>query len=252
MDPDTFRDDLRQADPEIYWRRRMALLVAVLVVVAVVAWACSSTSGAHRPSGAQAIPTGPDPLAALAASPKPGPSANAGEKGRRAQPTPTPGRPAVPTATASAAVTAATTLSPNTVPSPPRQEGDPCAKGDLVVSLSGERQVYPGGTRPRFTLTLVNTGDLMCKTDVGPRALEVRITSGKDRIWSSSDCISGDGIEIRRLERGIPYVRPIEWDRLRSGSRCDISRAGARPGTYVAAVHADDLGNPGKAVFHLR
>ncbi|WP_147268332.1 RAD23 family protein [Spongiactinospora rosea] len=235
MDPDAFRDDLHEVDPEIYWRRRMALLVAVLIIVAVVAWACSRTSDAHQPPAARATPTGPDPLAALQASPRPGPYATPGAR-KEQKPSPTP----------------APTLSPEAATTPATRPGDPCARSDLVLNLQGEQQVYPGGTRPKFVVTLVNTGDVMCKTDVGPRALEIRITSGADRIWSTSDCISGDGVEIKRLERGIPYVRPVEWDRHRSGGRCGTARPGARPGTYVAAVYADDLQSPPKAVFHLR
>ncbi|MCF6472233.1 hypothetical protein FAF44_28130, partial [Nonomuraea sp. MG754425] len=54
MDPETMRGD----GGDIYWRRRMSVLVAVLVVVAVVAWACSSGgSGPERSSSAQSSPS---------------------------------------------------------------------------------------------------------------------------------------------------------------------------------------------------
>ncbi|GLW09077.1 hypothetical protein Misp01_42060 [Microtetraspora sp. NBRC 13810] len=232
MDPDTLGGDLGGATSDVYWRRRMALLVSVLVVVAVVAWACSSTSSpqgrTHLPVGlASGSPT-PDPLLASL----------------QRKPTPTPAPPArpKPRVTPSAAPT---------VSAPPRRAGDACPPADLVLGLQGQQEVYAGGLRPRFTLTLVNTGRLMCTADVGPRALEIRITSGQDRIWSSADCISGDGVEIRRLQRGIPYVAPFEWDRHRSASSCGATRADARPGTYVATVRTGHLRSP-KAVFHLR
>ncbi|MBB5140301.1 hypothetical protein HNP84_010068 [Thermocatellispora tengchongensis] len=229
MDPDTFRGGLEEASADVYWRRRMALLVGVLVVVAVVAWACSSTSNPDRvakpaPSGSAA----PDPiLASLRASRTPRPSVTPKPAANKTTPTP-----AAPTAEA-------------------RRPGDRCSPDDLVLSLRTEQEVYPGGVRPRFMLTLVNTGHVMCTADVGPRAIELRITSGEDRIWSSADCISGAGVDIRRLERGIPYVRPVEWDRMRSAQSCGSARLNARPGTYVAVVRADELNSP-KAVFHLR
>jgi len=99
--------------------------------------------------------------------------------------------------------------------------------------------------------TLVNTGRFMCTTEVGPRALEVRITSGDDRIWSSADCISGEGAHKRRLKRGIPYIRSIVWDRHRSAHDCRAERIGARPGTYVAVARGKAV-KSGKVVFHLR
>jgi hypothetical protein len=228
MDPDTFRGDIGGSGADVYWRRRMALLVGALVVVAVVAWACSHTSGPERSSRVAApAPSGPEPILASL----------------QATPTRTPSPVASPTATRK--------HRKHKEKPAPRQAGDLCDPDDLVLNLQGQRQVYAGGSRPRFILTLVNTGRLMCTTDVGARALEIRITSGADRIWSSADCISGEGVRVQRLERGIPYVRPIEWDRHRSASDCEARRSDARIGTYVAAVHSEELKAP-KAVFHLR
>src|SRR5690606_20656292 len=132
-----------------------------------------------------------------------------------------------------------------------RRPGDACDPDDLVVSLSAEREVYPAGDKPKLLLTLVNTGRFMCTAEVGPRALEVRITSGDDRIWSSADCISGEGAQKRRLKRGIPYIRPVVWDRRRSAHDCRAERVGARPGTYVAVARGKAV-RSGKVVFHLR
>ncbi|MEU8381387.1 hypothetical protein [Streptosporangium sp. NPDC048865] len=223
MDPDTFRSDI---GADVYWRRRMAALVGVLVVVAVVAWACSSTSGPDdvRERNAATRQETPDPLAAVlpTVTVVPSPSAS---------PTPSPG-----VAKASAR---------------PRRPGEACVSPQLVLSMEGQGTIYPAGIRPRFVLTLVNVGKVMCTADVGPRALEVRITSGDDRVWSSSDCVSGEATRIRELDRGVPYVKELVWDRRRSGDDCAADRAAALPGTYVAVVHAPGLRSR-KAVFHLR
>ncbi|MEO3874263.1 hypothetical protein ABGB18_36155 [Nonomuraea sp. B12E4] len=230
MDPDTMRGD----GGDVYWRRRMSVLVAVLVVVAVVAWACSSGgSGPERTSSAQASPSATptvDPLLAGLRTLAMG----------TASPTPTP--------TPTPSVT-------TPVPSPaarPRRPGEPCVEQDLVLSLQGgKEQIYAAGSRPNFIVTLVNAGPAMCTIDVGPRALEIRITSGADRIWSTADCVSGDGAEIKELERGVPHVRVLDWDRRRSSADCRSIQQVALPGTYVATARLGGL-RSSKGIFHLR
>ncbi|MEV4565258.1 hypothetical protein AB0K12_15965 [Nonomuraea sp. NPDC049419] len=228
MDPDTLRGD----GGDIYWRRRMSVLVAVLVVVAVVAWACSSGgSGPERESRAQSSPSvsatpAVDPLLAGLRTLAMG----------TASPSPTP------------------TASPKPSPSArPKRPGEPCAEEDLVLHLQGggKEPIYAAGARPSFLVTLVNTGPVMCTADVGPRAMEVRITSGSDRIWSTADCVSGEGTDVEQLQRGVPYVRSLEWDRRRSSSDCRATPPSALPGTYVAMVRMGKLRSP-KGVFHLR
>ncbi|MFB9723148.1 hypothetical protein [Planobispora longispora] len=233
MDPDTFRSDI---GVDVYWRRRLTALIAVLIVVAVVAWACSSSGGPQDVQAAQASRTGspgPDPL--LAALPT-------------VTVTPTPSQKNTESASPSAA---APTPEPAKPSPPPKRPGGVCETSDLVLSLQADGEVYGAGDLPRFFLTLVNTSKVMCVADVGPRSLEIRITSGNDRVWSSSDCVSGETENLRRLERGIPYVQSIEWDRHRSATDCQAERLTARPGTYVATVRATGMKSR-KAVFHLR
>ncbi|MEV4078109.1 hypothetical protein [Nonomuraea fuscirosea] len=226
MDPDTMRGD----GGDIYWRRRMSLLVAVLVVVAVVAWACSSGSGPERSSSAQTSPS-----ASVSATPSVDPLLA--------------GLRTLAMGTASPSPTATPKATPT---QRPRRPGEPCPEQDLVLSLQGgKEQIYPGGSRPSFMVTLVNTGTVMCTADVGPRAMEIRITSGADRIWSTADCVSGEGTEVRQLQRGVPYVRSLEWDRRRSSSDCRATPPAALPGTYVATVRMGKMRST-KGVFHLR
>ncbi|MFC7718334.1 hypothetical protein [Nonomuraea recticatena] len=230
MDPDT----LRGGPGDVYWRRRMTVLVAVLVVVAVVAWACSSgpdgpqstSSAKSAPSSSEAAESMLEGLPTVMSTPT-------------TTPTPKPPKPRA-------------ALPPSPKPTAkPRRPGMPCEEKDLVLNLQGRQEVYGAGARPNFLVTLVNTGPVMCVADVGPRAMEIRITSGDDRVWSTSDCVSGDGVDMRKLERGIPYVRSLDWDRRRSGGACGGTKAAALPGTYVAVVLTGGLRSP-KAVFHLR
>ncbi|WP_433514472.1 hypothetical protein ACQP2T_01930 [Nonomuraea sp. CA-143628] len=231
MDPDTMGD----GSGDVYWRRRMSVLVAVLVVVAVVAWACSSGgSGPQRSSNAQT---------SASASPSTDPLLDGLRTLTMGTATPTVSVSVSPTPSSSKV-----TLTPMTRPKRP---GEPCTEADLVLSMQGKQDVYAAGAQPNFLISLVNTGPVMCLADVGPRSMEVRITSGEDRIWSTSDCVSGEASEIKQLQRGVPWVRSLDWNRRRSSSDCRTDPPAALPGTYVAVVRMGKLKSQ-MGVFHLR
>ncbi|MEU9891341.1 hypothetical protein [Sphaerisporangium sp. NPDC051011] len=233
MDPDTFRGDVGVEGPEVYWRRRVSVLTGALVVVAVVAWACTSASGGSGSNSG-------------------GRQGGAAQKGGPPTVTATPSTTATtPAPAAKAAVPSPPPVTPKPSPTRTRRPGDPCEKSDLVLSLRGESEVYHRKGTPRFLLAVVNTGRVDCSVDVGPRAVEVRITSGDDRVWSTADCLSGERREVRRLRRGVPHVRMVDWDRRRSAPDCRASRPKAHDGTYVATARIGTLHSP-RVVFHLR
>ncbi|GAA2424628.1 hypothetical protein GCM10010191_41060 [Actinomadura vinacea] len=192
---------------EQYWRRRATALVGVFGVIAVLGWACSASGG----EGAQVVNS--------------------------------PAVPSVPAVLPTVTVTAEVTKTAR----PVAQSGGACDPESVVVTMSAARDVHGPGERPEFHVTAVNTGPLACAFDVGPRGLDLRITSGEDRVWSSADCARGAGAPARTLRRGVPYVGTVTWDRR----RCAGERARARPGTYVAAVHSASAYTP-KQVFWLR
>ncbi|MFC0554260.1 hypothetical protein ACFFHJ_25535 [Planotetraspora thailandica] len=235
MDPDTFRGDVGVEGADVYWRRRVAVLTGMLVVVAVVAWACSSASS--KPDTSNGVKASPGANESLVVSlPSPLASKSAGGSGAVVPggPSPTPGSSAHASKSEKA-----------------RRPGAPCDAKDLVVALQSGQEVYNKDAMPSFLLTIVSTGRTECTVDVGPRTLEMRVTSGSERIWSTADCVSGSGVDTQTLERGVPYVRTINWDRRLSGSDCSSRRPSATPGTYVAAAHAGMLKSP-RVVFHLR
>ncbi|HEX6471992.1 MAG TPA: hypothetical protein VF069_23055 [Streptosporangiaceae bacterium] len=208
---------------EAYWRRRAIALGGVLAMVGLVAWACAGggdRSAARRPVDAAALST---------------PSAHT---------LPT----VLPTATVT--VTARTTVRTTVRPVPRKKAGDGCEPRDLVVGLVTTKTVYAGKERPTFRLTAVNTGRRPCTFGVGPKELEVRVSSGPDRVWTSARCARGSGSSIRLLRRGLPYIVTVVWDRRRSGD-CAGRRAAARPGTYVVTVRAGKVRVRGQ-VFGLR
>ncbi|RAY15329.1 hypothetical protein DPM19_11525 [Actinomadura craniellae] len=201
---------------DAYWRRRVLVLGGVLAGVGVLAWACSHGEDRRPVSGA-------------AASASPAASASA-----------------VPTAmpTITATVTARVTVTP----AAPRRNGDACDPKDVVVGLAPTKGSYGGKDRPVFRLTVVNTGARSCTYGVGPRELELRVTSGSDRVWSSAHCAGGPASTLQLLRRGIPHITETTWDRRRSSDGCPGGRSTARPGTYVVTVKGAKVP---KQVFRL-
>ncbi|MFI0485957.1 hypothetical protein [Actinomadura sp. 9N215] len=192
-----------------YWRRRAVALTGVLGAVALLAWACTGGSGDAEDG---------EPVRNAGA---------AGGAGPEAPPT------SMPTVTVTATATPEET---------PADDGGPCREDDLVVNMSASRDTYARADRPQFRITVVNMGGGSCAFD--KQGLDVRVTSGPDRIWSSAECRRGDPSK-ETLRRGIPFVETITWNRTR-GCR---GGASARPGTYVADLKGHKVE---KRIFHLR
>jgi hypothetical protein len=222
MDSDTERterleleDEPMQGDVEAYWRRRVYVLAAGITAIGLVAWACSGSN--HKRSTAQV---------------------------RNAAATMSPTVAAAPVASPAATVTV--TATPTPAPSAKKRAGDQCDAGDVVVGVTPTGTVFKGKQHPRFGLSVVNTGRRACTFDVGPKALLINISSGSDRVWSSARCAGGRGSNLQMLQRGVPYLASLDWDR----KRCN-SETHAAPGTYVIAVGAPGV-KTRREVFRLR
>ncbi|MCP2342847.1 hypothetical protein [Actinomadura rupiterrae] len=235
MDADTERDPEDEWGLDQYWRRRAIALGGALAVVGLAAWGCGVFGGGgdggkqnvqSMAGVASAVPTTP------AATPAPTVTVTA-----------SPSTTASPSASASASPGASAKAAP--------KAGDACDPRDVVVDFAANGETFAGSARPSFRLTVVNTGQRACTYDVGTHSLDVRITSGSDRVWAASTCDSGSGSNVQTLRRGIPYATTLVWDRRRAGSDCQGSRAKALPGTYVASVKGDHV-KAEKQVFRLR
>jgi hypothetical protein len=213
MDSDT---ESNPGETDAYWRRRVYVLAGGIAIIGLMAWACSDSG--HRRSTAQVR------NAAAAASP----AASASIAGP------------APTATVTVTATPAATLVAK------RRSGDRCDDGAVVVRLTPASTVYQGKEYPRFGLSVVNTGRRTCTFDVGPKALEIRIASGTDLVWASAQCASGAGSSVQLLQRGVPYLATVDWDR----KRCN-GDSRARPGTYVISAREAGIKTT-REVFRLR
>jgi len=116
-----------------------------------------------------------------------------------------------------------------------------CARGDVVLSLISPRYWYERGRWPLLGVDAVSTGDRPCRFDMGSRSATVVVTSGRNRIWGSADCVHGTGSQVVVLHRGVPAVRWIYWDRATSVPGCQRPGRAVREGAYTAIAFDGQL-----------
>ena len=114
-----------------------------------------------------------------------------------------------------------------------------CEAADLQLALTSEATTYAAGANPTFTVAITNIATSSCTVDAGTAAVEVLVTSGSDRIWSSLDCAveGAEGAErLLLLDDGAQDAASVPWARERSNPTCDTGLPAPRPGTYHAVA----------------
>jgi hypothetical protein len=192
---------------QIYWARRALVFGAATVLAVAVALIISGTSGG------------------LAAQPKP-PAAS--------DPVPT----AWSSVSSSAMQTAISTpslvdVSPSTTSSPVA-----CPAKELRPTLTSRQRLAPH-QRNTFQLSLINGSDQTCVARVTRGNFELKIYSGRDRIWTTDHCPSVIKSIRRTLDSEHAVAWSLTWDGERSKSNCRSSREALRPGTYIATAQLD-------------
>jgi hypothetical protein len=193
-----------------YWRRRVLILVVLVVVVLVLAKACGSGDKKDTLSGAAASPS---PSAAASEAPSAAPS-----------PSPSPQSPS---------------------PAPLQA----CRDTVLQISTESDAEAYPSGGSPKFTLTVRNIGSVACTRALGPDAVELRVFSGEDRIWSSDDCNTAKGEGVMTLKPGEAQALTVRWPGKRTKPDCVVGDV-AQPGTYRVSARVGTLIRQG-SVFRI-
>ncbi|MFC5997418.1 hypothetical protein ACFP6A_01550 [Quadrisphaera sp. GCM10027208] len=129
--------------------------------------------------------------------------------------------------------------------------GAACAPEDLAVTVSTDATAYGSDDVPRFVVAVASSATAPCTVDVGAAdAVELVVTSGSDRIWSSADCRDSAPGDPVSLAPGATEDISVSWQRLRSTPDCADDLPDVRPGTYqVTPVVGGEAGEP--AVFTL-
>ena len=243
----------------MYWRRRLVALTIGLSVLGVIAWAFDGAIGGGDPSGGSAAGGSaggsnagqPQDLGGGGGGPGSGGGTGAGPSGQghagsgSASPSASP--PASPAAGPGSSSGAAT--SPGAGAGTSTGPGA-CPHGNVVLSLFSAQQSYGPGQLPQFTVDVVGTSRQTCTFNVGASHIELIIRSGSAQIWNSSDCVQGAGDLVTDLQRGVPTVLPISWNRQPSSPGCRAQAAPAPAGTYTATATDGWLGS-NTVTFHI-
>ncbi|MDA2804643.1 hypothetical protein [Nocardiopsis suaedae] len=237
--------------PGTYWKRRVFVLVGLLAVVTLIAYACrpsaSDTENAAGASPEASSSPSAEPESSVPPSPTPSTSPSEDDEGGDGDDEGDSSGGSGGEDSGSSGGSGSKDEggdeggedSEEEFPAP-EKAGDPCRPSDVVVTVETDKSDYAWDAEPKIEVTAVNTADQTCTVDLGPENMEVRVTSGDDRVFSTADCAAReDGNEVE-LERGVPEKTSFTWDRKRSWKDCRDTRATAkRPGTYVATLEGD-------------
>ena len=210
---------------QTYWVRRAAVLsVAILVLAVVVALILDGTSSGSAVQAEPSRPPAPSPAAAASSS------ATATPTAKKKSPQPKAST-ASPRTTAKAKPSAKPT---KTQPPAPTA----CAAAQLRPTLTGKQKLKVRADN-KFMLSLINGSGRTCVAEVTAKTFELKIYSGKDRIWSTDDCAKA----IRTTKKTIKAEEALEWsvtwNGRRSRSSCKNRPEIPKSGTYLATAQLD-------------
>ncbi|NUR61930.1 MAG: hypothetical protein HOV87_25205 [Catenulispora sp.] len=263
----SLRNPVGSLPSTVYWRRRVLVLLAVLVVLALILYACSdSGSGKKKPAGnGKTSPTASQ--SSLSQSGSSSASASGGPSGSA------PGTSNVPSSSAGAPSGSSAGASSGAAGGPGSSGGasggasggttggavggasggttggasggttggvsgapvgasGSCQLSLLLTQASGQ---YANGDHPSFTVTALNKGTADCDVDLSPKSLVLTVYSGSDRIWSSADCTTA-GPDIRGIAPGTAQTVAYSWDRVRSSPGCPAGGQPVKLGNYFGVV----------------
>lgn len=123
----------------------------------------------------------------------------------------------------------------------------PCAVDEITVAPSVPHPVAGGRVQLALDLTGIKPA---CTFAVSSRTVVAKVTSGKDRIWSTQDCPGAVKASSVVVRSAAPTRVTVTWSGRRSDDECSRSTDWALAGYYhlTAAVIGSE---PGDAQFRL-
>jgi hypothetical protein len=212
--------------PSVYWRRRLSLLAALVVLIAITIYVL-------KPGGKN------EPIRATAADRA---TQQATQPTQPTQPAPTTS--AAPLTSSSGGIDATSTRAAQGSSSSAVPQPCPLDKLDVkaVVGGSGSFKV---GDQPVLMLQVTNSSGKACVQDLADSQVELKVYNGESRVWGSHDCQVQPGTSPNTLTAGQSVRVSITWSGLSSQPQCAGTRQRVGAGTYT--LYATLSGKQGTA-----
>ncbi|RJO71227.1 hypothetical protein D5S18_25290 [Nocardia panacis] len=221
--------------PEIYWRRRVFAIAALVLALALVIWVALMVArrGSSEPAAAAASST----PAASHRSAEPSKSGDPANKSAEAAAAgkPSAGAEASPVKPSGPPVTSAAVLAAP----PPGQ----CPDQSLAVKVTVEQPTYKSGEQPVFWIVITNISQVACSRDLGSglQQVSVQTLDGQRRMWSSTDCYPDGQPDIRALNRGEQAGFTVTWSGSTSQQTCAGERVQVPAGAYAVVAQLGSI-----------
>jgi hypothetical protein len=124
----------------------------------------------------------------------------------------------------------------------------PCAASDVAITPSVPSPV--AGRDISLVLDISSLNTPACTWTLSGRTLALKITSGNDLIWTTTECARAIPQQDLVLRQAEPTRVRLTWDARRSEPGCPVRTAWALPGTYHLHVAAL-AGQPQDVAFLL-
>ena len=111
----------------------------------------------------------------------------------------------------------------------------------MTLRVSSPQYWYQPGATPRFMVHATTREREPCRFNMGAKFVSVVVTVAGQRVWSSADCVSGDGSNMIVIGRNTPAVLRLSWDRKTSSPGCTGTSHLVRPGEYQVTAVASHL-----------
>jgi hypothetical protein len=124
----------------------------------------------------------------------------------------------------------------------------PCAARDVAITPSVPKPI--AGRDIDLVLDVSSLNEPACTWTMSGRTMAMKITSGRDLIWTTTDCARAIPTQDLVLRSSAPTRVRLTWDARRSEPGCPVRTAWALPGTYHLEVAAL-AGQPQDVTFLL-
>ena len=120
---------------------------------------------------------------------------------------------------------------------PPPDRADGCEQNLVTVTAATDKAAYAGGENPLLTLKVTNGNRVPCEVNIGTSQMEFLVTSGSDRIFSSTDCQADATDLVKTIAPGQSETANFPWQRNRTVQGCEPDRGQAGGRRRVLRLH---------------